>query len=84
MASSFRVLNSSTGIPSPTLALFVVMLPKAHFTLHSSHIVELAKIFISEMLHLFSLLPGMYFPVAICIACFLKLQFQQQVFLLYP
>ena len=31
-ASSFRIWNSSTGIPSPPLALFVVMLPKAHFT----------------------------------------------------
>ena len=27
-ASSFRIWNSSTGIPSPPLALFVVMLPK--------------------------------------------------------
>ena len=34
-ASSFRVWNSSTGIPSPPLALFVVMLPKAHLTSHS-------------------------------------------------
>ena len=33
-ASSFRIWNSSTGIPSPTLALFIVMLPKAHLTLH--------------------------------------------------
>ena len=32
-ASSFRTWNSSTGIPS--LALFIVMLPKAHLTLHS-------------------------------------------------
>ena len=31
-ASSFRIWNSSTGIPSPPLALFVVMLPKAHLT----------------------------------------------------
>ena len=30
-ASSFRVWNISTGIPSPPLALFVVMLPKAHW-----------------------------------------------------
>ena len=29
------IWNSSTGIPSPPLALFVVMLPKAHLTLHS-------------------------------------------------
>ena len=35
-ASSFRIWNSSTGIPSPPLALFVVMLPKAHMTLHYS------------------------------------------------
>ena len=33
-ASSFRIWNSSTGIPSHLLALFVVMLPKAHLTLH--------------------------------------------------
>ena len=33
--SSFRIWNSSTGIPSPPLTLFVVMLPKAHLTLHS-------------------------------------------------
>ena len=31
----FRMWNSSTGIPSTPLALFVVMLPKAHLTLHS-------------------------------------------------
>ena len=34
-ASLFRIWNSSTGIPSPPLALFVVMLPKAHMTLLS-------------------------------------------------
>ena len=34
-ASSFRIGNSSTGIPLPPLALFVVMLPKAHLTSHS-------------------------------------------------
>ena len=34
-ASSFRIWNSSTGIPSPPLALFVVMLHKAHLTWHS-------------------------------------------------
>jgi len=31
----FRIWNSSTGIPLPPLALFVVMLPKAHLTSHS-------------------------------------------------
>ena len=34
-ASSFRIWNSSAGIPSPPLALFVVILPKAHLTSHS-------------------------------------------------
>ena len=33
-ASSFRIWNSSAGIPSPPLALFIVMLPKAHLTSH--------------------------------------------------
>ena len=33
-ASSFRVWNSSIGIPPP-LALFIVILPKAHLTSHS-------------------------------------------------
>ena len=31
-ASFFRIWNSSTGIPAPPLALFVVILPKAHLT----------------------------------------------------
>ena len=34
-ASPFRIWNSSTGIPSPPLALFIVMLLKAHLTSHS-------------------------------------------------
>ena len=34
-ASSFRIWNSSAGTPSLLLALFRVMLPKAHLTLHS-------------------------------------------------
>ena len=33
--TAFRTLNSSAGIPSLPLALFVVMLLKAHFTSHS-------------------------------------------------
>ena len=33
--SSFRIWNSSTRIPSLPLALFAVMLPKAHLTSHS-------------------------------------------------
>ena len=31
----FQVWSSSTGIPSPPLALFIVMLTKAHLTSHS-------------------------------------------------
>ena len=34
-ASCFRIWNSSTEIPSPPLALFIMMLPKAHLTSHS-------------------------------------------------
>ena len=34
-ASSFRIWKRSTGIPSPPLALFVVMLPKVHLISHS-------------------------------------------------
>ena len=34
-ASSFRIWNSSAGIPSPPLALFIVMLSKACLTLDS-------------------------------------------------
>ena len=34
IASSFRIWNSSAVIPSPPLALFVVILPKAHLTSH--------------------------------------------------
>ena len=34
-ASSSRIWNNSTGIPSLPLALFTVMLPKAHLTSHS-------------------------------------------------
>ena len=34
-AASFRIWNSLTGIPSSPLALFLVMLSKAHLTSHS-------------------------------------------------
>ena len=34
-ASSFRIWNNLTGIPSPPLASLIVMLPKAHCTSHS-------------------------------------------------
>ena len=35
IASSFRIWNSSIGVPSPPLTLFIVMLPNAHLTSHS-------------------------------------------------
>ena len=35
-ASSLRTWNSSSGIPSPSLGLFIVMLPKTHLTSHST------------------------------------------------
>ena len=35
ITSSFRIWNSSADIPSPQLALFIVMHPKAHLTSHS-------------------------------------------------
>ena len=34
-ASFYQILNSSAGIPSPPLAVFIVMLPQAHLTSHS-------------------------------------------------
>ena len=34
-ASYFRIWNSSAGIPSPPLSLFVVMLPQVHLISHS-------------------------------------------------
>ena len=35
-ASSFRMWNSTAGIPSPPPALFIVMLPMTNLTLHSN------------------------------------------------
>ena len=51
IASSFRILNSSAGIPSLLLALFIEMLPKAHLTSHSrmsgsSVIIQIFKTFL--------------------------------------
>ena len=52
-ASSFRIWNSSAGILSPLLALFIVMLPKAHLTSHSrmsvSKLSDHTIVIISEM-----------------------------------
>ena len=35
ITTSFRILNSLAGIPSPPLALFIVMLPETHLASHS-------------------------------------------------
>ena len=34
-ATSLKICNSSAGVPSPPLALFIIMLPKAHLASHS-------------------------------------------------
>ena len=36
IASSFRILNSFAGIPSPPLALSIALLPEVHLTSHST------------------------------------------------
>ena len=66
IASCFRIWNSSTDIPSPPLALLVVMLPKAHLTSHSrmsgsrsvitpSEIIWVVKIFFVQFFCVFLL-----------------------------
>ena len=47
-ASSFRIWNSSTGIPSPPLALFIMMLSKASW-LHTPGCLALLHIFFLGM-----------------------------------
>ena len=57
-ASSFRIWNSSPGIPSPPLALFIVMLSKAHFISHSRMWIILQEMGIPD--HLTYLLRNLY------------------------
>ena len=52
--SSLRIWKSSAGIASPPLALFVVMLPKTHLTLHSRmssyrYVITIVVIWIMKM-----------------------------------
>ena len=47
-ASSFQIWNTSAGIPSPLLALFVVILPKAHLTSHS----RMSGLWVESRIHL--------------------------------
>ena len=63
-ASSFRIWNSSTGIPSPPLALCILMLPKAHF----HHWGRLSYLFLLFFGTLHS--DGNIFPFLICLLLF--------------
>ena len=65
-ASSFRIWNSSTGIPSPPLVLFVAMLPKAHFTSHSGCLA------LGEWSHHCSYLGHIYMKCSLGISNFLE------------
>ena len=76
-ASSFRIWNSSTGIPSPLLALFIVMLPKAHLTSHSRMSASRWVITPSE-------LSGSWRFFCIVIPCILATSFQYPLLLLGP
>ena len=52
----FRILNRSAGIPSPTVILYIVMLPKAHLTTSSRMSNSrwlTASLWLSESLRLF-------------------------------
>ena len=51
--SPFRIWNSSAVIPSPPLALFIVMLPKAHLTLYTwmSGSISLPTIYLDLCVH---------------------------------
>jgi len=62
--SSFRIWNSSAGIPLSLLALFLVMLPKAHLTSHS-------QISGSRWVSIPSWLSGSLRPFCIVLLCFL-------------
>ena len=56
-APSFRVWNSSTGIPSPPLVMFIVMLPKVHLTS-----LPTGREFYLSVRWNFASLPSFFFP----------------------
>ena len=69
MASSFRIWNSLAGIPSPSLLLFIVMLPKALLTLYSR---MSGSRWVTTLLWLLrSLRPFLYSSFAYSCYCFL-------------
>ena len=56
IALSFRIWNNSTEIPSPPLALFIVMLPKAHLTPHSRLLVSDHTLMVIQVIKTFLVL----------------------------
>ena len=63
IVSSFRIWNSSTGIPSPPLGLLVVMFPKALLTSHSRMSGSgcvIIPLWLSGSLRYFSYSPSVY------------------------
>ena len=76
-ASSFRTWNNSAGIPSPALALFIVLLPKAHLTLHS-------RMSGSRWVATLSWLFGSLRPLCTVLLCILATSSQSLLLLLDP
>ena len=73
--ASSRICSSSAGVPSPPLALFVVMPPKAHLTLHSrmpcSRLVTTPS-WLSRSLRLFLVQFCVFLPPFLNHICFCK------------
>ena len=67
-ASSFRIWNSSTRIPSTPLALFIMMLSKAHLTSHSR--ISGSRWVIIWVLKLFFVQFCVFLPPLLNIVCF--------------
>ena len=59
-ASSFRIWNCSPGIPSPPLALLIVMLPKTHLTSHSIFLLMVFLHLWTEIVYQFWTILGLY------------------------
>ena len=59
-ASFFRIWNSLAGIPSPPLALLIVMLPKTHLTSHSIFLLMVFLHLWTEIVYQFWTILGLY------------------------
>ena len=68
-ASPFRIWHSLAGIPSPLLALFVVMPPKAHLISHSRMSSSRWRITLSWLSRIFKI----FFVLFFCVSCHLFL-----------